>query len=356
MSRKIKNTLAILFAIAINILIFWGLEWQAGAFLKKHLPANQNLQQMDHPFSEFDKDLKRHIRKDAFTKPPGFYKITTNYKGRDYIIPGILSYDSTEGMVRHEAGDTIINKWGFRGPYLPKEPKTNIIRIVALGGSTTAGQPDSENTYPIILERMLNSFSNGEQFYQVLNAGHWGYTSCEIKKLFRNEISDFKPRLLLLMSGWNDINFLNNANIKKMGHYCLNHDNFINYSNIYRFLKYLIKPRLKKQDSNYDEEIIEKNTGFYLQNIKEIIKEAQGQGMLVSMVNLPSLYEENSPLEQQKLLPQFNSTSMKKMRYVRKAGLKINSLKKRIVNEFPEIEFINNGISFDSRGKALFFC
>ena len=157
------------------------------------------------------------------------------------------------------------------------------------------------------------------------------------------------------MSGWNDINFLNNANIKKMGHYCLNHDNFLNYSNIYRFLKYLIKPRLKKQDSNYDEEIIEKNTGFYLQNIKEIIKEAQGQGMLVSMVNLPSLYEENSPLEQQKLLPQFNSTSMKKMRYVRKAGLKINSLKKQVVNEFPEIEFINNGISFDSRGKALFF-
>ena len=40
MSRRIKNTLAILFAIAINILIFWGLEWQAGAFLKKHLPEN----------------------------------------------------------------------------------------------------------------------------------------------------------------------------------------------------------------------------------------------------------------------------------------------------------------------------
>ena len=123
---------------------------------------------------ESDKDIGYHIRRDAFTKKTKSYPVTLESGNK---VPGIISYDSKEGIVRSNRGDILINKWGFRGPYVEKEKPNHIYRIVTLGGSTTAGKHENESTYPRLLERLLNSQSDGRKYYQVLNFGVWGYNS-----------------------------------------------------------------------------------------------------------------------------------------------------------------------------------
>ena len=147
---------------------------------------------------EFDRDVGHHIRRDPFIKKTKAYPVTLE-SGNE--VPGIISYDSKEGIIRSNRGDILINKWGFRGPYVEKEKPDHIYRIVTLGGSTTAGKYENEQTYPRLLERMLNSQSDGRKYYQVLNFGVWGYNSCDLKKVYRRDALEFDPDMILIMSG-----------------------------------------------------------------------------------------------------------------------------------------------------------
>ena len=70
-----------------------------------------------NPFLEFDRDVGRHIRRDPFIKKTKAYTVTLE-SGNE--VPGIISYDSKEGFIRSNRGDILINKWGFRGPYVEK--------------------------------------------------------------------------------------------------------------------------------------------------------------------------------------------------------------------------------------------
>ena len=74
-----------------------------------------------------------------------------------------------------------------------------------MGGSTTAGKYENKETYPRLLERMLNGQNDETQNYQVLNYGVWGYNSCNLKTLYKQEIIKFNPDMIIIMSGWNDI-------------------------------------------------------------------------------------------------------------------------------------------------------
>ena len=154
-----------------------------------------------NPFVESDKDIKYHIRRDPFTKKTKAYLVTL---GSGNEVPGIISYDLKEGIVRSNRGDVLINKWGFRGPYIEKEKPDFIYRIAVLGGSTTAGKHENAQTYPRLLERMLNDKDNGVT-YQVLNFGVWGYNSCDLKTIYKKEVVGFDPDMIIIMSGWNDI-------------------------------------------------------------------------------------------------------------------------------------------------------
>ena len=82
-------------------------------------------------------------------------------------------------------------------------------------------------TYPRILERMLNQSKTSEKYFQVINAGMWGHNTCQIKTRFQNEIVDLKPDLLILMSGWNDINKFRSADITNPKQYCESHRPFL---------------------------------------------------------------------------------------------------------------------------------
>ena len=302
---------------------------------------------------EFDKDIGYHIRRDPFIKKTKAYPVTLE-SGNE--VPGIISYDSKEGIIRSNRGDILINKWGFRGPYVEKEKPDHIYRIVTLGGSTTAGKYENEQTYPRLLERMLNSQSDGRKYYQVLNFGVWGYNSCDLKKVYRRDALEFDPDMILIMSGWNDIGKLGQNGIKSIEDYCKNNYSVLSNSNLYRLLGFWIKTLWQeKQGSQWSIENFRGNSIFYLQNMREIIFNAKKKNILVGMVDLPALYEKRKPNEKMKKLYQFINTSIEHMDYRLKAGLKMNELIRQTPVEFENAFHVHHSISFGSEYKSLYF-
>jgi len=87
------------------------------------------------------------------------------------------------------------NSIGFRDREISKEK--NVFRIICMGDSITFGWPNkTENTYPKVLEKLLNSqFS--EMKFEVFNAGVPGYTSHQGLVWLQKEIIKYNPALSL---------------------------------------------------------------------------------------------------------------------------------------------------------------
>ena len=93
-----------------------------------------------------------------------------------------------------------VNKFGFIGEEVDIENKTGC-RVVALGGSTTAGV-ETERPYPKILENLLNQ---NQLNCEVLNFGFSGKGLNFLEKILVNEVLKFNPNIVLLTSNRNSI-------------------------------------------------------------------------------------------------------------------------------------------------------
>ncbi len=93
-----------------------------------------------------------------------------------------------------------VNKFGFIGEEVDIENKTGC-RVVALGGSTTAGV-ETESPYPKILENLLNQ---NQLNCEVLNFGFSGKGLNFLEKILVNEVLKFNPNIVLLTSNRNSI-------------------------------------------------------------------------------------------------------------------------------------------------------
>jgi len=98
------------------------------------------------------------------------------------------------------------NSLGYRGKEFNLTKGKNIIRIVALGGSTTWGDgaTNDSTTYPAILEEILNDKFETLTI-EVINAGVPGYNSAEsfINLVFR--ASKIEPDIVLVYHTHNDL-------------------------------------------------------------------------------------------------------------------------------------------------------
>lgn len=104
-----------------------------------------------------------------------------------------------------------INAQGFRGPPAAQAKPAGTFRIVALGDSITFGTYDcarhycpDEDSYPARLAAQLARADAGRRF-EVLNAGTEGYNSTKDQRWFRDQFAAYRPDLLIVMTGWNDI-------------------------------------------------------------------------------------------------------------------------------------------------------
>lgn len=99
------------------------------------------------------------------------------------------------------------NAHGYRGKVLPQAKRPGVARILFLGGSTTYGWgvPDSGQTYPSHLERLLNAQPpRGFTSVEALNAGiPWG-TTAEMLTHYHFKFHFYDPDLVVLNPGGND--------------------------------------------------------------------------------------------------------------------------------------------------------
>jgi len=97
-----------------------------------------------------------------------------------------------------------VNELGFEGPEWVREKAPGTLRIVCLGGSTTAsGNPlGLLGSYPYFLERRLRELSG--RAVEVLNAGVSSWTTAEMLCAWFLSVQDFEPDLVILHEAVND--------------------------------------------------------------------------------------------------------------------------------------------------------
>ena len=91
-----------------------------------------------------------------------------------------------------------VNKFGFIGKEVNIENKSGC-RLIALGGSTTAGV-ETQKPYPKILENLLNQ---NQLNCEVLNFGFSGKALNSLEKILVNQASKFNPNVIMIMSNRN---------------------------------------------------------------------------------------------------------------------------------------------------------
>jgi lysophospholipase L1-like esterase len=97
-----------------------------------------------------------------------------------------------------------INSRGFVGPEFDVLPSAGVYRVIAVGDSCTFGSGFWELAYPSMLERRLNTAAAAMRF-EVINAGIEGYNSTFALERIRDELLRYRPRLVTIYIGWNDL-------------------------------------------------------------------------------------------------------------------------------------------------------
>ncbi len=98
-----------------------------------------------------------------------------------------------------------INNHGFRGKDFSVSKSPGVIRVLALGGSSTFGYRSQDHeTYPHVLERLLNERGPADQRFEVINFGVPHATSEHIVSLFLAEGVALAPEFVTLYAGAND--------------------------------------------------------------------------------------------------------------------------------------------------------
>jgi lysophospholipase L1-like esterase len=97
-----------------------------------------------------------------------------------------------------------INSRGFVGPEFDAEPAPGVYRIIALGDSCTFGTGLWQVAYPGVLQRLLDDGRSSRRF-EVINAGIEGYNSTFALERIRDELLRYRPQLMVLYIGWNDL-------------------------------------------------------------------------------------------------------------------------------------------------------
>jgi hypothetical protein len=124
---------------------------------------------------------------------------------RRSTVPGLL-YELAPGVEKDYGGVSIrTNSFGMRDDE-PERGGEPLARIVVLGDSFTFGQGVAgEDTYPNVLERLLNGSASGAACrFEVLNLGVEGYATRDEAVVFREKALAWKPRLAIVGYTLND--------------------------------------------------------------------------------------------------------------------------------------------------------
>jgi len=233
-------------------------------------------------------------------------KIFNAANGRDNNF--IVEYDERLG---YRMVDSSRSEGTFKdsiGREFSIEPSVNTFRILCVGGSTTYGVgADKTNSYPVILEKILNyKYSGCGIRFEVANFGVMGYHSWHSLIRAANEFDRYSPDMMLLMDAVNDLassmivdNSFSFENEKELltilSTGSKKHENvlhgFFERSNMYRLLAVAYKKLAKRADINDISSKIEKFG--YSSNTRKIIDMNTRRNISSVLVNYPFLASES---------------------------------------------------------------
>jgi tetratricopeptide (TPR) repeat protein len=336
----------------IVLLFFIGLETLSSYYISQFPQFSDSL-----PHIEAHPTLPYHIRRNIFEDDN--YYLAQIQKGRSISqIKGEYSLFGLEGLVRHAKGDTVINKWGFEGPYFNKKSKPDVFRIISLGDSTTLGEGSpSEVTYPRHLERMLNNSKTLNRPYQVINFGHWAYGICDIRFMFDREALEFEPDMALIMAGFNDVLRLG-MRMANSRQFC-DSGSWVESVKWGRSFKVLLKNMLKKLPRPKQKPISYRfqpqNLSYYRQELERIIQIADKKGISLGLISLSTQLETSVSRSDASACEDVSGEECERDKKYILLVEKVNQLYQELAELHSHVFFINNGVSLNSSGKNFFF-
>ncbi len=139
------------------------------------------------------------------------YERYNSQTGRLELVPNLRHTNARGEEFR-------INARGFVGPEFDQQPPAGVVRVMAVGDSCTFSEGFWRFAYPSILERQLNAAA-GRKRFEVINAGIEGYNSTFARARIEQELIGYRPHLVLLYVGWNDLMKTDPRNAQAVGKY-----------------------------------------------------------------------------------------------------------------------------------------
>lgn len=194
------------------------------------------------------------------------------------------------------------NNLGFIGQNFKFEKADHLIRVAAIGESTTA------DGYPAIMETFLNTNNpSGAYSFEVLNFGMGWYTTAHAVSNFFLNVIDFSPDYVILHHNWNEVKALSlrtgfrndYAHVLDYFHEPVIYDKYIvRASALYCFVKLSLFPRpdwwfldnalLKKNAwSDISAPVVERNSYPFERNLRTIIDFSLLKGFRIVLTTQP---------------------------------------------------------------------
>jgi lysophospholipase L1-like esterase len=218
------------------------------------------------------------------------YEHYNRQTGRLELVPN-LHYRNQDG---HEFR---INSRGFVGPEFDETPPAGTTRIIAVGDSCTFTLGLWEMAYPAVAERQLNSQGVlGRVEY--INAGIEGYNSQFALARIKEELLQYKPQIVTIYIGWNDLMKQNPESQAEVGEPSVIAE-VINESYLVKaytrlmfviFRPFLFQPKIESDEVDrhaYDRYVPKR----YELNLHLMISELKRKGVKVILFTLPTVLE-----------------------------------------------------------------
>jgi lysophospholipase L1-like esterase len=230
-------------------------------------------------------ELAVRVYANYFRTPYERYNPTT---GRLELVPNLR-------QVRRDGSEMVINSRGFLGLEFDERPSTDVYRIMAVGDSCTFFDGFWRRSYPGILHDYLNRAAGGPRF-EVINAGIEGYNSTFARERIEQELIAYRPRLVLLYVGWNDLMKVDPRNAAAVGRYAWV-GNFLERSYLvraYRKVMFIhLRPLLFRPKTAIDTADSRAYDDFvpatYEGNLRAIVQRLRQSGIQSMLFTLPTV-------------------------------------------------------------------
>lgn len=181
-------------------------------------------------------------------------------------------------------------KGSFEEKYAVQKPQ-GVIRLATMGCSCTWGCFGTEDSYPALLEKLLNEPAPHK--YEVLNAGVPGYSSYQGRQRLQHAVLRYNPDIVTIFFGWNDhwVARIPDKEIRPRSDLTVILLNFFEHFRTYQALHKLIavmKPAPEATLKGPGQLPLRVSFADYEQNLTEMIRVAQSAGIRPVLITAPA--------------------------------------------------------------------